>query len=149
MDLQWIPACLEPSRLAYIGLRDLDPVEKAIIRDRNIAAYSMHHVDRYGIGEVVRMALERVNPGNARPVHLSYDVDALDPAHTPSTGTPVRGGLTFREGTYVAEAVAEGGCLVSMDLMEVNPLLQSPAEARATLEVGCALVRCALGETLL
>lgn len=152
--LRWIPRCLDTSRLAYIGLRDIDPEERRIIRDRNIAAYSMHHIDRYGIGTVVQMALDRINPNLSRPIHLSYDVDALDPLFVSATGTPVRGGLTFREGTYIAEAVAETGCLVSMDLVEVNPNLRKEGqlgeiELQSTLDVATSLVRCALGETLL
>lgn len=152
--LRWIPKCLDTSRLAYIGLRDIDPMERQLIRERGIAAYSMHHIDRYGIGSVVQMALDRINPGLSRPIHLSYDVDAIDPIFVSATGTPVRGGLTFREGTYICEAVAETGCLVSMDLVEVNPNLRSEGEAgevevKATLDVATSLVRCALGETLL
>lgn len=152
--LQWIPACLDTSRLAYIGLRDIDPEERRIIRARNIAAYSMHHIDKYGIGTVVQMALDRVNPNLTRPIHLSYDVDAIDPVFVSATGTPVRGGLTFREGTYICEAIAETGCLVSMDLVEVNPNLRSEGtagdqEVQATLDISTSLVRCALGETLL
>jgi arginase len=152
--LQWIPACLDTSRLAYIGLRDIDPEERRIIRARNIAAYSMHHVDKYGIGTVVQMALDRINPNLTRPIHLSYDVDAIDPVFVSATGTPVRGGLTFREGTYICEAVAETGCLVSMDLVEVNPNLRSEGDAgqlelNSTLDISSSLVRCALGETLL
>ncbi|KAI0317566.1 aminotransferase [Amylostereum chailletii] len=77
----------------------------------------MHEVDRYGIGQVVEMALDRVNPGRDKPVHLSFDVDALDPTVAPSTGTPVRGGLTFREGHYICERLFETGLLVAVDLM--------------------------------
>jgi arginase len=108
---------LPPSNLAYIGLRDVDPGEKASIREHNIAAFSMHEVDRYGIGKVVEMALDRVNPDRSRPIHLSFDVDALDPSVAPSTGTPVRGGLTFREGHYICERLYETGLLVAIDLM--------------------------------
>lgn len=108
---------LPPSNLAYIGLRDVDPGEKAIIREHSIAAFSMHEVDRYGIGKVVEMALDRVNPDRSRPIHLSFDVDALDPSVAPSTGTPVRGGLTFREGHYICERLYETGLLVAIDLM--------------------------------
>jgi arginase len=108
---------LLPSRLAYIGLRDVDSGEKAILREHNIAAFSMHEVDRYGIGKVVEMALDRVNPDRSKPIHLSFDVDALDPSVAPSTGTPVRGGLTFREGHYICERLYETGLLVAVDLM--------------------------------
>ncbi|KAG8706141.1 Arginase, catabolizes arginine to ornithine and urea [Ceratobasidium sp. 394] len=110
----------------------------------------MHEVDRYGIGRVVEMALQHVNPDGTRPIHLSFDVDALDPSVAPSTGTPVRGGLTFREGHYICEAIAETGLLVGLDIMEVNPSLgSSDADVNATVAVGCSLARSALGETLL
>jgi len=140
---------LPPSRLAYIGLRDVDPGEKDLLRKHNIAAFSMHEIDRYGIARVVEMALDRVNTGRDRPVHLSFDVDALDPSVAPSTGTPVRGGLTFREGHYICERLWETGLLAAVDLMEVNPSLKDPESVKQTVAVGCSLVRAALGETLL
>lgn len=148
---KWLPRkSLDFSRLAYIGLRDVDDFEKSVIRKYNIAAYSMHDVDKYGIARVVEMALRRVNPGNARPIHLSFDVDALDPFFAPSTGTPVRGGLTWREGCYICEAVAETGNLVAMDLVECNPHLGDHDEhIKSTLQSGIALVKSALGQTLL
>jgi len=68
----------------YIGLRDVDPAEKAILKEHGIKAFSMHEVDRYGIGKVVQMALEHVNPGLDKPLHLSFDVDAMDPTVAPS-----------------------------------------------------------------
>ena len=102
--------------------------------------------------------------GNDTPIHLSFDVDALDPQWAPSTGTPVRGGLTLREGDYIAECVHETGSLVAMDLVspfafrvavadrrvqvEVNPSLEAVGAAE-TIRAGCSLVRCALGDTLL
>ena len=81
-------------------------------------------------------------------IHLSFDVDALDPTFAPSTGTPVRGGLTYREGCYICESLYETGCLVAVDMMEVNPTLERDL-ALETVRVATALVRCALGETLL
>ncbi|KAI0032835.1 arginase [Vararia minispora EC-137] len=140
---------LEPGRLAYIGLRDVDAGEKEILRKHKIPAFSMHEVDRYGIGQIVEMALDRINPGRDKPVHLSFDVDALDPTVAPSTGTPVRGGLTFREGHYICERLWETGLLVAVDIMEVNPSLEDEASVEQTVAVGCSLVRAALGETLL
>ncbi|QRW02176.1 agmatinase [Ceratobasidium sp. AG-Ba] len=146
----WIKPMLSPDRLVYIGLRDVDPGEKKILRENGIRAYSMHEVDKYGIGRVVELALKHVNPDGTRPIHLSFDVDALDPSVAPSTGTPVRGGLTFREGHYICEAIAETGLLVGLDIMEVNPSLgSSDADVNATVAVGCSLARSALGETLL
>jgi len=148
-NFSWVQPILKPERLVYIGLRDVDPGEKKILRKYNIKAFSMHEVDKYGIGKVVDMALDHVNPERDRPIHLSFDVDALDPSVAPSTGTPVRGGLTFREGHYICEAVCETGLLVGLDIMEVNPSLSDENSSRQTVAVGCSLLRSALGETLL
>jgi arginase len=146
---EWVRPTLSPNRLVYIGLRDLDPAEKQIIKYLGIKAFSMHEVDKYGIGKVMEMALNHVNPKGDLPIHLSFDVDAVDPSEIPSTGTPVRGGLTFREAHFVAEAVSETGLLVAMDLMEVNPALGDIKSAEKTVQIANSLVRCALGETLL
>ncbi|XXH02081.1 Arginase, catabolizes arginine to ornithine and urea [Hypoxylon texense] len=136
-------------KLVYIGLRDVDPGEKRILRENGIKAFSMFDIDRHGIGRVVEMALAHI--GSDTPIHLSFDVDALDPMWAPSTGTPVRGGLTLREGDYICESVHLTGSLVAVDLVEVNPSLASEVElgAHETVRAGCSLVRCALGESLL
>ncbi|TPX16592.1 uncharacterized protein E0L32_012420 [Thyridium curvatum] len=140
---------LSLKKLVYIGLRDVDPAEKRLLREHGVRAFSMFDVDRHGIGRVVEMALAHI--GSDTPVHLSFDVDALDPMWAPSTGTPVRGGLTLREGDYICECVHETGSLVAVDLVEVNPSLAPEIEsgARETVRAGCSLVRCALGESLL
>ncbi|KZT09776.1 Ureohydrolase [Laetiporus sulphureus 93-53] len=148
-EFSWVRPALAPMRLVYIGLRDVDAGEKRILKESGIRAFSMHEVDKYGIGRVVEMALDHVNPGRDRPIHLSFDVDALDPSVAPSTGTPVRGGLTFREGHYICEAIYETGCLVAVDIMEVNPSLAEDKDVEQTIAVGCSLARSALGETLL
>lgn len=116
-EFAWVKPALKANRLVYIGLRDIDAGEKKILKDNKIRAFSMHEVDKYGIGKVVEMALDHVNPARDLPIHLSFDVDALDPSVAPSTGTPVRGGLTFREGHYICEAIWETGLLVALDLM--------------------------------
>ncbi|KAG9018151.1 Arginase, catabolizes arginine to ornithine and urea [Tulasnella sp. 427] len=146
---EWVVPRLTPDRLVYIGLRDVDDGEKKILKDNNILAFSMHHVDKWGIAGVMERALNHVCPNRDRPIHLSFDVDALDPTVAPSTGTPVRGGLTFREGHYICEEVYETGCLVALDIMEVNPSLEDVISVKQTVAVGCSLTRCAMGETLL
>jgi arginase len=88
-EFAWAKPLLKPERLVYIGLRDVDAGEKLILRENKIKAFSMHEVDKYGIGKVVEMALDHVNPGRNLPIHLSFDVDAMDPSVAPSTGTPV------------------------------------------------------------
>ncbi|KAI4204310.1 MAG: hypothetical protein LQ350_001290 [Teloschistes chrysophthalmus] len=128
-------------KLVYIGLRDVDRGEKKILRDHGIKAFSMHDIDKHGIGRVMEMALGHI--GTDTPIHLSFDVDALDPQWAPSTGTPVRGGLTLREGDFIAECVHETGNLIAMDLVEVNPSLEAVGAAE-TIRAGCSLVRCAL-----
>ncbi|OCK85152.1 Ureohydrolase [Lepidopterella palustris CBS 459.81] len=133
-------------KLVYIGLRDIDKGEKKILRDHGIKAFSMHDIDRHGIGKVMDMVLGWI--GSDTPIHLSFDVDALDPMWAPSTGTPVRGGLTLREGDFIAECVAETGSLIALDLVEVNPSLDIQG-ASDTVRAGCSIVRCALGDTLL
>ena len=95
------------------------------------------------------MALAHI--GNDTPIHLSFDVDALDPMWAPSTGTPVRGGLTLREGDYICEALHETGNLVAVDLVEVNPQLAAETDLgpSETVRAASSLIRCALGESLL
>lgn len=97
-EFDWVKPVLKANRLVYIGLRDVDAAEKRILKKNNIKAFSMHEVDKYGIGKVVEMALDAVNPNKDLPIHLSFDVDALDPSVAPSTGTPVRSEF---KGSYV------------------------------------------------
>lgn len=149
-EFDWIPAKLKHNKIAYIGLRDVDNCEKRILREYNIPAFTMYHVDKYGIGKVVDMALDAVNPDRKFPIHLSYDVDAIDPSFVPATGTRVEGGLTLREGLFIAEEVAQTGLLASLDIVETNPLLaENDTHVLDTVSAACAIGRCALGETLL
>lgn len=140
---------LAPEKLVYIGARDLDPAERREIRAKNIKCFTMHEVDRYGIGEVVRRAIDHLGP--TTPLHLSYDIDAVDPDVAPATGTVVRGGFNFREAHYIAEAVAETDRLASMDMVEINPTLKpnTAGAGDATVELGLALVASALGARIL
>lgn len=104
----------------------------------------------FGIARVMKMALGYI--GKDTPIHLSFDIDALDPTVAPSTGTLVGGGLTLWEGDYIASCVHQTGSLIAMDLVEINPMLQSGTNntgAYETVQAGCSLVRCALGESLL
>jgi len=142
---------LSPDQISFVGLRDLDEAERKVIKEFGITAYTMHHVDRYGIGAVMEMAIEnlRMDDGILRPLHLSYDIDSVDPQEAPSTGTVVRGGLTFREAHYVAESVSNTGMLGSMDLVEVNPKLTLSNESEMTAELGMALIASAMGSRII
>ena len=147
--LEWIEPCLKPENLVYIGLRDVDKDEKEILKKFKIKAFSMHEIDRYGIGRIVDMTIEHLSKGenDQSPIHLSFDIDALDPSVASSTGTPVRGGLTFREGHYICEALHATGRLVGLDMVELNPAIGDNHED--TITVGCSLIRATFGETLL
>lgn len=142
---------LKPEHLVFIGLRDLDKGERVLIREKGIKAYTMHHVDHFGIGKVMDLAVEHftLSDGSMRPLHLSYDIDAVDPAEAPATGTVVRGGFNFREAHYIAEAASSTKALQSMDLVEVNPTLMPGKEAELTSHLGMALIASAMGSRIL
>ncbi|KOG96204.1 arginase [Saccharomyces eubayanus] len=151
-SLKWVPGNLSPKKIAFIGLRDIDAGEKKILKDLGISAFSMYHVDKYGINAVVEMAMKAIHPetNGEGPIMCSYDVDGVDPLYIPATGTPVRGGLTLREGLFVVERLAETGNLVALDVVECNPdLAIHDIHVSNTISAGCAIARCALGETLL
>jgi arginase len=117
---------LLPSRLVYVGLRDVEKPERKLIASLGIRAFTMTDIDRLGIGKVMEMALDTLlgGKGGEHPLHVSFDVDAVDPTIIPGTGTAVQGGLNYREAHYLCEACAETGLLGSMDVVEVNPLLE-------------------------
>ncbi|CAG60964.1 uncharacterized protein GVI51_J06919 [Nakaseomyces glabratus] len=151
-SLDWVPGKLKPNKIAYIGLRDVDSGERKILKELGIKAFSMYHIDRYGINTVIEMALEAIKDPESEntPIICSYDVDSIDPLFVPATGTPVRGGLTLREGLFLAERLAETGNLISLDVVECNPdLAIQDIHVSNTISAGCAIARCALGETLL
>ena len=106
----------------------------------------MYDVDKYGIGKIMEMTLDHFN--DKENIHLSYDIDALDPSYAPSTGTAVAGGLTFREGNYICEALAKDGRLTSMYLVEVNPLIRSDG-ADKTVDMSLYLIGSSMGQTIL
>jgi arginase len=113
---------LDPKRVAVIGVRDLDLGEKRNLREAGVMVQSMEQIDRIGMGSALEKAIERVSR-DADGIYLSFDMDALDPRHAPGVGTPVAGGLTFREAHLACEVIAETGKLIGMELVEVNPIL--------------------------
>ena len=137
---------LKPNQLVYVGLRDVDVAERKLIHSLGIHAYTMTEVDRYGIGQVMEMALQHLA---GRPLHLSYDIDAVDPVLAPATGTAVRGGLTFREAHFVAEAAAATGDLASAEVVELNPTLANEAGADDTVELGLQIITSLMGKSII
>lgn len=144
---------MRPDQLVYIGLRDVDEAEREVIRSMGIAAYTMHEIDRYGIGKVMDMALDHLCGDSSnypnRPLHLSYDIDAVDPILAPATGTRVRGGLTYREAHYVAEAVAYTGNLASAEIVELNPSLSHAEGAEETVDLGLQIITSFMGKSII
>jgi len=128
-----------------IGLRDVDEAEKRILRERGVRAFSMTEVDRFGMARVVEEAL-RIAGSDARPMHVSFDLDAIDPTEAPGTGTPVKGGLSYREAHLLMEMLAESGRLGSIEMVEINPILDRSNQT-AMLAVG--LICSGLGKSIL
>eukprot|EP00744_Colponema_vietnamica_P007865 GILI01011270.1.p1 GENE.GILI01011270.1~~GILI01011270.1.p1 ORF type:complete len:337 (+),score=103.16 GILI01011270.1:91-1101(+) len=141
--------CLSTDRLAYIALRDVDEGEHEIIAKHNMRgqAYFMEDVQKIGIRETVKQILQKINPNNEHPVMISFDVDGMDPIDAPATGTAVPMGLRLHEGIELIKMVRETGCLVSLDVMEVNPDLGDEKELAVTIANARELIAHALGHT--
>jgi arginase len=135
---------VDASRVALVATRALDPDERELVRAHGIRVFTMSEIDRIGIERAMTEALARVaGPGF---VHLSLDLDALDPEVAPGVGTPVRGGLTYREAHLACELVAESGLVGSLELVEVNPILD---RENTTALTAVELVASALGKAIL
>jgi arginase len=129
-----LPAVL-PEHVVLLGVRSLDEGERSFVRESGLGVYTMSELDRRGIEPVMREALERVK--GAAFVHVSLDMDVVDPEMTPGVGTPVRGGLSYREAHLALELVAESELMTSLEIVEVNPILDRGNET-ATLAVELA-----------
>jgi arginase len=142
VDDAWPTPALD--RAALVGVRSLDDGERALLSELEIRVYTMSDIDRSGLGRLVGEALEYL--AGAAFVHVSLDLDAVDPLIAPGVGTPVRGGFSYREAHLVAELVAESGLLDSLELVEVNPVLD---RANATGTLAVELAASALGARIL
>jgi arginase len=141
---RWPLPSIEPNRVALIGIRSLDPGEREVVKETGIAVYTIADVDRRGVEPVLVEALERVS--GAPFVHVSVDLDVVDPDVAPGVGSPVRGGFSYREAHLMMELVAESGLLSSLELVEVNPILDHENE---TAGLAVELAASALGARIL
>ena len=132
------------TRAALFGVRSLDAGERALIGELDIKVFTMSEIDRHGVEQAMGEALEFLR--GAAFVHVSLDLDAVDPMFAPGVGTPVRGGLSYREAHLALELVSESGLLDSLDVVEVNPVLDRENE---TAELAVELVASALGARIL
>jgi arginase len=140
----WGFPAVDPARVALVGVRSLDRGEQDRIRRLGLKAFTMSDIDRIGIERAVRESLAHIaGPGF---VHVSLDMDALDPEVAPGVGTPVRGGLSYREAHLALELVAESGLADSLEVVEVNPILD---RENATASLAVELVASAMGKTIL
>lgn len=155
-SFKWLDHFLKPEQLVLVGIRSIDPEERQVMKNWGAKVFTMSEVDQYGIGRVMDMAMEHLNSTGKRPVHVSYDIDSVDPHFAPSTGTRVRGGLNYREAHYIVEHLARTEQLVGMDLVEINPRLGyvDPAQHKTnnstniTVEIGLELIASALGKRI-
>ncbi|MEP6919146.1 MAG: arginase, partial [Acidobacteriota bacterium] len=136
---------VRPEHTVLIGIRNLDEREKQIVRDSGIRVFTMKEIDRSGIATVTEQALAIAGAGTGG-IHLSFDLDVCDPAIAPGVGTPVKGGLDYREAHLLMEIVADSGLLRALDLVEVNPILD---DRNTTAILGAELAASALGQKII
>lgn len=143
--LSGVAPMVDPRRVALIGLRDVDKQEKQHVQKSGVRVFTMRDVDERGLRIVLEEAIEVVTEG-AAGFHLSLDMDAIDPREAPGVGTPVRGGLTYREAHLAMEILCDAGLVTSMEVVEVNPVID---ESNRTALLGVELVMSALGKRIL
>ncbi len=138
-------AKLRPEHTVIVGARSLDPGERAAIRSFGVGCYTMHDIDRLGMPRVMEEAIRRVSSGTDG-VHLSFDIDSVDPVAAPGTGTPVPGGLSYREAHLALELLFEAGIVTSAEFVELNPGLDTDGR---TAELAVGLIGSLLGQQIL
>jgi len=136
---------LQPAQTVLIGIRNLDEREKVDVRDSRVHVFTMKDIDRQGIASVVEQAVGLAGQGTAG-IHVSFDMDVCDPDIAPGVGTPVKGGLDYREAHMLMEIIADSGLLTALDLVEINPTLDV---RNVTAQLGAELVLSALGKAIL
>jgi arginase len=135
---------LDPKQCVIVGARDLDTDERVLLRKAGVTVFTMHDIDKRGMAETMADAL-RIASSGTDGVHLSLDLDSLDPIDAPGVGTPVPGGLTYREAHLAMEMAHEHGRIVAMDCVECNPILDLHNK---TANVGVEMICSALGQRI-
>jgi arginase len=137
-------ASVRPEDVVLVGLRRVDPEERRLLAEAGVQTYTMKEVDAHGIAKVVDRVLDDLS--HLRRVHLSFDLDVVDPEIAPGVGTPVRGGLTYREAHLLMELLGETAAITSLDVVEINPILD---EKNKTAKLAVELVASLLGRRIL
>lgn len=143
--MDWQKPIMSIRNVAYIGLRSVDVYERLCIDKLGITAFGMEDIEKYGINTLVNMALDKIDPTEDKSIHVSFDIDSLDPLEAPSTGTPVRGGLSLREAIHIMEAVHKTGRLNAVDVVEVNPSIGNERDVKITVEAAMHVIIAAFG----
>lgn len=136
---------IDPRRVVIVGARDIDPGERTLLKASGVHIFTMADIDRLGMDHVTRKAITLASEG-APGIHVSFDLDGVDPNDAPGVGTPVPGGMTWREAHLAMELVADSGKLLSLDLVEVNPILD---ERNRTADLAAQLALSATGKRIL
>jgi arginase len=136
---------VEPRNVVLVGIRDVDGTEKALVHSSGVRAFTMRDIDERGMRAVMTDAIAFASQGTAA-IHLSLDMDGIDPDEAPGVGTPVRGGITYREAHLAMEMLCDSRLLGSMEVVEVNPVLD---EANRTAHLAVELIMSALGKRIL
>ena len=133
-----------PVNIAIVGSRDLDPDERELLRQAQVHVFTMKDIDRIGLPAAITRALE-IATAETGGVHVSFDMDAVDPSEAPGVGTPVPGGITYREAHLAMELIADSGRMTSLDITEVNPILD---HANRTARLAVEFILSALGKSI-
>jgi len=136
---------VEMKNLAYIGLRDVDGYERDLLERENVMAFYMEDVRSLGIKEIMRRIYEKFQLGPNKKLHLSFDIDGMDPSIAPSTGTAVHEGLSLEEGMYIMKTAHDRGNLELVDMVEVNPDLANEADSDMTVALAALLLQVVMG----
>lgn len=140
----WAPK-VDPRNVALVGIRDVDILEAPHVKKSGVRAFTMRDIDEKGLSRVMQEAVEIASTGTSG-IHLSFDMDAVDPDEAPGVGTPVRGGITYREAHLAMELLSDAARLVSLEVVEVNPVLDV---ANRTADLAVELMMSALGKRIL
>jgi arginase len=145
VELADSPQMVDGARAAVVGLRDVDPAERANIKETGIGAYTMRDIDERGMRHVMEDAIKRASTGTAG-IHVSFDVDGIDPDFAPGVGTPSPGGISYREAHLAMEMLADTGRVISAEFVEVNPILD---HRNNTAKLAVGLLTSLLGKKIL
>lgn len=134
-----------PQNVALVGIRNVDQLEKPHVRDSGVRAFTMRHIDERGVPVIIRDAIEIASEGTGG-IHVSFDMDAMEPREAPGVGTPVRGGFTYREAHVLMETLCDSRAVISLEVVEVNPVLD---ESNRTATLAVELIMSVMGKRIL